>query len=229
MDEHEHSADSGPSEAPEDAESPESPESPEDAEASVTSPMTGPAGEQPGRRRRAEHARKVLTSRGAGWVVATALAGAVVALSVILATASPATVVPVRLAGPAFLRPAVAGPVHLLPASAQQVQAPPGVQVPAWVIIGRPAGQLRVHMLAPACRVHAGAQVQLPTGAQVQLPPRARVHVSAGGRVQLPPGSRIQVPAAVRIQVTAPARAATPAGQWVILRQGPGCLPAPAG
>ena len=58
----------------------------------ATPPVAEPAIPQPERRRRGEGARKALTSRGAGWVAAAILAGAIVALSVVLATASSTTV-----------------------------------------------------------------------------------------------------------------------------------------
>ena len=60
--------------------------------AGATPPVTEPAIPRPERRRRGEGARKALTSRGAGWVAAAVLAGAVVALSVVLATAPSTTV-----------------------------------------------------------------------------------------------------------------------------------------
>src|SRR5690348_3803791 len=49
--------------------------------------VTGPA-PGPGRERRGEGVRDVITSRGAGWAVAAAMAGAVVGLSVAMATSS---------------------------------------------------------------------------------------------------------------------------------------------
>ena len=62
-------------------------EAPGASAAGATPPVTEPAIPRPERRRRGEGARKALTSRGAGWVAAAVLAGAVVALSVVLATA----------------------------------------------------------------------------------------------------------------------------------------------
>ena len=224
MDEQEHSAEPGPT------------ESPESPEASATSPMTAPAGEQPGRGR-AERARKVLTSRGAGWVVATALAGAVVALSVVLATGSPATVVPVRVAvpGPGFLGPAAVSPVQVPSSGAVRVQLPPGMrsQVPGWVVSGGPvpgmrsqvrvwvisrgpAGQRSVNLVAPACQAPAGAQVQLPAGTQVQLPAGTQVQLPrgrsapAGGQVKLPAGGQVKLPAAGQVKLPARAQAQLP-------------------
>jgi hypothetical protein len=241
MDEQEHSAEPAPPASPAPSESPDS------LEASATSPMTAPAGEQPGRGR-AEHARQVLTSRGAGWVVATALAGAVVALSVILATASPAAVVAERVfvAGPGLRGPAAVSPIQL-PSGAVRVQLPPGMrsQVHGWVISRGPAGQVSVHLLAPACRGPAGAQVQLPAGAQVQLPAGAQVQFPAGGRVKLPAGGQVQLPAAgqvklpavgqvqlpptVRVLIPARVQAGKPVSWRVALRPAPACLSVPAG
>src|SRR6266516_3487873 len=67
-------------------------EAPGPSASEATPPATEPATPRPGRRRRGEGTRKALTSREAGWVVAAILAGAVVALSVVLATASSTTV-----------------------------------------------------------------------------------------------------------------------------------------
>ncbi len=120
---------------------------PEPQSPSVTSPGEAPAAGQPERPRRGETIRKALISRGAGWVVAAALAGAVVALSVVLATASPTTVVlPVGAARPALLGPAGAGPARQevpggLPAPPHlRVEVPGGLLVPACVPMGIPYG-----------------------------------------------------------------------------------------
>ena len=97
-------------------------------EPSTTSPITTPAAGQPERHRRGAAARKALTSRAAGWVVATALAGAVVALSVVLATGSSPSVVAVRAPfgamGPVVVGPG--GPARQIHARMGVIQAVPG-------------------------------------------------------------------------------------------------------
>src|SRR5215475_8110120 len=50
-----------------------------------TAPVGGPAAGPPGRDRRADGVREAITSRGAGWAVAAAMAGAVVGRSGALA------------------------------------------------------------------------------------------------------------------------------------------------
>jgi hypothetical protein len=98
MDEQEHSGEQPPAEPQQPAEPPAP---------GGTSPITMPAASQPQPGHRGAAVRKALTSRGAGWVVAAVLAGAVVALSVVLAT-SPSGVavqVPFRAVGPAFVGP----------------------------------------------------------------------------------------------------------------------------
>src|SRR5215471_5727449 len=90
MDEQEHSATP---ESPERPEPPKRPEAPTSPQPAVTSPATAPTAGTPPPRRRGETVKKALTSRGAGWVVATAMTGAVVALAVVLATAPPSIAV----------------------------------------------------------------------------------------------------------------------------------------
>lgn len=119
-------------------------------EPSTTSPITTPAAGRPERHRRGAAARKALTSRAAGWVVATALAGAVVALSVVLATGSSPSVVAVRGPFPG-MGSVVIGPGGLPPfGSPRQVRVhmgvvqtgPGGVRVvlPAKVAVPFPGG-----------------------------------------------------------------------------------------
>lgn len=117
----------------------------------VTSPNTVPAAEQPERRRRAETVRKALVSRVAGWVVAAVLAGAVVALSIVLATGSATPVVQrVGISLPARLAP-LGGQVTL-PQRVRLRPIPPGVQ-----IVVPPGAQIQV--------IPAGTQIQvIPAG-----------------------------------------------------------------
>jgi hypothetical protein len=98
MDEQENSAGQEPTEPQQPAESPAP---------GGTSPITMPAAGRPQQRPRGAAVRRALTSRGAGWVVAAVLAGAVVALSVVLAT-SPSGVavqVPFRAVGRVSIGP----------------------------------------------------------------------------------------------------------------------------
>ena len=170
----------------------------------ATPPVTEPAIPGPERHRRGEGARKALTSRGAGWVTAAVLAGAVVALSVVLATAPSTTVLQPAGAARSF-RFGTAGGRTMI------VSFPPGarVQVPAnaplrrsWVEV--PAGAQRgsVTIVGPAGAPPGAPGVQVPA---VVLP--------AGGNAR--PGRWVQVPARVWVQVpagvVAPAPAASPA------------------
>jgi hypothetical protein len=148
MDEQEHSGGQEPAE-PQEPQAPAEPQAP-----GGTSPITMPSAGRPQQGHRGAAVRKALTSRGAGWVVAAVLAGAVVALSVVLAT-SPSAVavqVPFRAVGPAFVGPA-GGPFY----------GPPGI--------------IRLHMGAVRVgsdwvRVIGPGQVQKigPGGAQVVVP-----------------------------------------------------------
>jgi hypothetical protein len=122
VDEQEHSAGREPAQAP---------------APGATSPATVPVAGQP-QRRRAQAVRKGLTSRAAGWVVAAVLLGAVVALSVVLATGTTQSVVAVRgpfgAMGPVFYGPGVP------PGAVRQrfaVSVPAG---PGWAVVAGPAG-----------------------------------------------------------------------------------------
>ena len=174
MDEQEHSA------------GPQTPESGETAPvtgpASATGPKppTGPA-TAPGRERRGEGVRDVLTSRGAGWAVAAAMAGAVVGLSVAMATSSSPTVV---------VQPAGAAGLRGTPARAVRAVAP--------------GGALRA--VAPGGRV----QAQAPARLRIQAPARVRLQVPARGPFQTPARLRIQVPAAGPPQAPAQLRLLAP-------------------
>jgi hypothetical protein len=166
MDEQEHSA------TPEPPDRPGAPEPPQPA---VTSPVTAPAAGQPERRRRGETARKALTSRGAGWVVATAMTGAVVALAVVLATASPAVVVrPVGAARSFVFGPPFGGPLCL--------QVPAKALTPAQIRVHGPAS---VWVLVPA----AGVRAQVPANAQIPA------RLLAPACLRFPPGRVVQIPA----------------------------------
>lgn len=170
----------------------------------ATPPVTEPAIARPERRRRGEGARKALTSPGAGWVAAAVLAGAVVALSVVLATASSTSVLQPAGAARSF-RFVTAGGRTMI------VSFPPGarVQVPAnaplrrsWVEIPANAQPGSVTIVGPAGAPPGAPRVQVPA---VVLP--------AGGNAR--PGRWVQVPARVWVQVpagvVAPAPAASPA------------------
>jgi hypothetical protein len=109
-----------------------------------------PAAGQPQQGHRGAAVRRALTSRGAGWVVAAALAGAVVALSVVLAT-SPSGVavrVPLRAVGPVSIGPGGVPAFY---------GAPRNMRMHGWNIISIAPGQ--VQMAGP------GAQVVAPNGA----------------------------------------------------------------
>lgn len=132
MDEQEHRA------------SPESSESPESHATGVTSPIAAPAAQQAKRHRRGDTVRQALVGRAAGWVVAAALAVAVVVLSVSLATAPTAT--GVRPLG-------TAGPVCLGPAGVERARlVVPGVrvQVPSRLLLPGLPVQVPPHGLVPA-------------------------------------------------------------------------------
>jgi hypothetical protein len=167
MDEQEHSA------TPEPPERPEAPTSPQPA---VTPPVAAPAAEQPEPRRRGGAVRKALTSRGAGWVVATAMTGAVVALAVVLATAPPSVfaqrVGAVRsiTLGPAFGGPVcVQVPAKTLTPAQIKGQGPvtSWVLVPAatdWVFVSGGAVHARISAngAVPARRLAPGCLRALP-------------------------------------------------------------------
>jgi hypothetical protein len=178
MDEQEHSA------TPEPPERPEAPTSPQPA---VTPPLAAPAAEQPEPRRRGGAVRKALTSRGAGWVVATAMTGAVVALAVVLATAPPSVFAQrVGAVRSITLGPAFGGPVCVqVPAKAlTPAQIKGQGPVTNWVLVPAagvraevPAnGSFRVSLIGPGClRVLPGRFVQIPApaGSPRQVSPSA--------------------------------------------------------
>jgi hypothetical protein len=129
-------------------------------------------------------------------VAAAVLAGAVVALSVVLATGSSATVL--QPAGAARFRFVTAG-------GGAQIVSPPNVPLRAsWVQIAANAPPGRVMIVGPANVRPGGVMIVGPANA----PP-------VGGRVQVPAGRWVEVPARVWVQVparvVAPAPAASPA------------------
>jgi len=141
-----------------------------DEQEHATSPETPASGEA---------VRDVVTSRGAGWAVAAAMAGAVVGLSVAMATSSSPTIVaPGRAAGP---RGTPAGPARaVVPAALRAVS--PGGRVQA-----QPPARLRIQ--APA-RV----RLQIPAAGPLQAPARLRTQVPAAGPLQAPAQLRLLAP-----------------------------------
>jgi hypothetical protein len=151
--------------------------------------------------------RAALVSRGAGWAVATALAGAVVGLSVTMATSSSPTVVvePEGAAGVRALVPAgLAGRVPPRP------QVSVGVSVPAVLAPGIPPGHVRVRIPA-RLRIQAPVYVrgQVPVGLAGPMRVIGPVRLRGPVRVLIPGGQRPAAalmpgrpaPARLRIQV----------------------------
>jgi hypothetical protein len=180
----------------------------EPSAAGAPPPVTEPAIPRPEQRRRGEGARKALTSRGAGWVAAAILAGAVVALSVVLATGSSTTVLQPVGAARSFRLVPGAGGAEIVPFPAN---------APASRVQIRANGPLRTSWVeVPANAPPGGISVTLPAGAR---PGGVRVEVPAVvvplGGAQGPPGRWVEVPARVWIQVPAgvvsPAPTASPA------------------
>jgi hypothetical protein len=181
----------------------------EPSAAGAPPPVTEPAIPRPEQRRRGEGARKALTSRGAGWVAAAILAGAVVALSVVLATGSSTTVLQPVGAARSFRLVPGAGGAEIVPFPAN---------APASRVQIRANGPLRTSWVeVPANAPPGGISVTLPAGAR---PGGVRVEVPAvvvpvRGQAQVPPGRWVEVPARVWIQVPAgvvsPAPTASPA------------------
>ena len=184
-------------------------EAPGSSAAGARPPVTEPAIPRPERRRRGEGARKALTSRGAGWVAAAILAGGVVALSVVLATA-PSTTVLLPAGAARSFRFAPAG------GGAEIVALPPNAPLRAsWVQVPANAPPGGVRVVLPANAPPGGVRVQVPAnappgGVRVQVP---AIVLPAGGKAQA--GRWVQVPARVWVQVPAgvvsPAPTASPA------------------
>lgn len=172
-------------------------------------PVTEPAIAPPEQRRRGEGARKALTSRGAGWVAAAVLAGAVVALSLVLATASSTSVLQPAGVARSFRFVTAGGRTMIVslppnaPLRASWVEVPANARPGSMTIVGpanaRPGS---VTIVGPANAPPGALRVQVPA---VVLP--------AGGNAR--PGRWVQVPARVWVQVparvVAPAPAASPA------------------
>ena len=173
MDEQEHSA------TPEPPERPEAPTSPQPA---ATAPATAPAAGPPPRRRGGT-VKKALTSRGAGWVVATAMTGAVVALAVVLATAPPSIAVqPVGAFRSITVGPAFGGPVCMqVPAKAlTPAQIKGQGPVTSWVVVPAPN-----RVFVPGGAVH----VQVPANGAI------RSGLIGPGCLWVLPGRYVQIPA----------------------------------
>jgi hypothetical protein len=160
-----------------------------------------PVAGQPGRRG-GRGARAALTGRAAGWVVAAVLAGAVIALSVVLTTASSTTLVQ-QVGAPRYAHvPLAAGPPGR--ALAQRVQVvlpgrrvPPNVLIPPAVLAGR--GRVLSPGLLPVCRVPAGVLVLVPAAATpARLPGPVRVQLRRPAPEPVP-----ACPAGLRVQVSA--------------------------
>ena len=163
-------------------EHPASPETPADPAAGQVTAITGA-----GRERRADGVREALTSRGAGWAVAAAMAGAVVGLSVAMAT-SPSPTVVAQAEG---LGGAPTGPG------------------------GSPAGA--GGSLAGAVRASVpGGAVQAQAPVRLRLQPQARMRALAGAPLQAPARLRLQVPVRLPVQSPARLRAGAPAAGALI-------------
>jgi hypothetical protein len=177
----------------------------------ATPPVTEPAVARPERRRRGEGTRKALSSRGAGWVVAAVLAGAVVALSVVLATASSTSVLQPAGAARSFRFVTAGGRTMIvsLPPSAR-VQVPANAPLrTSWVEVPASAPPGSVTIVGPANAQPGSVTIVGSAGAppgalRVQVP---AVVLPAGGNAR--PGRWVQVPARVWVQV--PARVVAPA------------------
>jgi len=189
-------------------------------------PSAGGPAAPPGRDRRADGFRVALTSRGAGWAAAAALAGAVVGLSVAMATSASPTVV-AQPEGVAGLGGAPAGAARAAaPAGAVRALAPVRMRLRAPARRSLSGGRLQ----APARpQVPAGPRAQVPAGGQqAPVPLRAQVpagapQVPAGMRIQMPAGLPLQAPAQLRTLAPVPGGALAPVPRiWVM----PGKQPA---
>ena len=138
-------------------------------------------------------------------MAAAILAGAVVALSVVLATTSSTTVLQPVGAARSF-RIAPAG------GRAEIVWLPPNAPLRAsWVQIHGSGPPASVTIVGPANMPPGGVRVEVPAGAppggvRVEVP---AVVLPAGGQAQIRPGRWVQVPA--RVWVLLPARVVAPA------------------
>jgi hypothetical protein len=186
-----------------------------------TTQVTGPAA-GPERDHRADGVREALTSRGAGWAVAAAMTGAVVGLSVAMATSSAPTVV---IQPEAVLRGIPAGGARVaVPGGGVQAQSPVRLriraparlraQVPAALPRQSPArlrlqvpvqAPRRLQVVAPA----AGTLIPAPRAVPGAQLPAAALPPGALAQRALSPGTlRLRIrPGQVRIRVRVPARA----------------------
>jgi hypothetical protein len=151
----------------------------------ATAPLPEPAapGERPGR---GTAARRALTGRAAGWVVAAVLAGVIIGLLVGFARSSPA--VSVAQAGPARFTIGPAGLPGAVAGQGQVIIGPNGLQ--RQVIIG-PNGVQRQVIIGPN-----GVQRQViigPNGAsrQIVIGPNGASRQIVIGPAGLPPGAVI--------------------------------------
>jgi len=232
-----------------DQEHPASPETQADPAPGLITPLTGP-----GRERHPDGIREAVTGRGAGWAVAAAMAGAVVGLSVAMATSTSPTVV-ARPEGPGGLggspagavRAAVAGgaqqaqaPIRLLARVPQQAPARLRLQVPVRLPVQSPARLLAqppvAGTLIPAPQSVPGTLVPVtavaPRSLRLHLRPaqvRIRIRIPASAHVQVRPSSLpgplgVVVPGPRPAEVH-PAGAVTAARLRVVFQRG---LPVPA-
>jgi hypothetical protein len=168
-----------------------------------------------GRERRGDGVRDVVTSRGAGWAVAAAMAGAVVGLSAAMATSfSPTVVMPDGAAG-----------LRSTPAGAARAVVP-GRALRTMAVAGRVRAQTPARL-----RIQASARVrlQVPVDGPLQVPARVRVQAPAGAplraqariRIRVPAAGPLQAPAQLRILAAVPG----PAGTLIPLPRGVQVLP----
>ncbi len=190
----------------------EQPASPETPAPGPTVPVSGPVSAPEGRYRQADGVREALTSRGAGWAVAAAMAGAVVGLSVSMAT-SPAPTVVVQPEGAAGLRGVPAGAMRAAGVRVQrgQVRVRVRLRIPGNARIralpASPPGRLQ--LVVPGARPLAVVPAVTPARLRivfqrgVPLPARLLLPATLPGQARL----RIQIPARARVT---PARPAPP-------------------
>jgi hypothetical protein len=156
-----------------------------------------------GRDRRADGLREALTSRGAGWAVAAAMTGAVVGLSVAMATsATPA----------AAVRPEFPAGLRGVPADAARAPGGGGVaRALAPVRLHVPALQVPALQTPARLQVPARLRLQIPAAVPLQIPAAVPLQVPARLRIQVPAGVPLQIPARLRIQLPARPPAQSPA------------------
>lgn len=150
--------------------------SPETPASGETAPVTRPAAGS-GRDRRGDGVRDVITSRGAGWAVAAAMAGAVAGLSVAMTASSSPTIVVQD--GAAGLRGTPAGAARA---------ALPGGALRDVALSGRGLAQApaRLRIWAPA-----RLRIQVPAGGPLQAPARLWIQGRTAGALQAPAQLRL--------------------------------------